>query len=175
MTTLELYFAISGAAMQINRLDHIFLPGTTATAKPSALEVSDTSVDSNTQALSSGAATVAHPSSAASDIPTSEATQDIPPSVTLTLSVNQKADTSNTYSLESIAAASTTARSPLVLNQTPAEQFVASAVRIMHDLEQGKTDALGPDAASFNQVSASKLASAFGSLRQAAAKLNVFA
>ncbi|HEY8908140.1 MAG TPA: hypothetical protein VIM63_19135 [Rhodoferax sp.] len=93
----------------------------------------------------------------------------------LTLNSSQQTDTTNTYSRESLAAACTTPRSPLVPNQTPAEQFAASAVRIMHNLEQGKVAVLGPDAASFNHGSASKLATAFGGLRQAAAKLNVFA
>jgi hypothetical protein len=178
MTTLGQYNAISGAAMQINRLDHLILPGISATAKPSEREVLETSVDSGSLARSSDAATAATDTRrqpAATNIPTLEATQDIPAGVKLTLSSSQKTDTPLTYSRESLAAASTTPRSPLVVNQTPAEQFVASAVRIMHDLEQGKADALGPDAASFNRGSASKLASAFGGLRQAAARLNVFA
>jgi hypothetical protein len=168
MTTLGQYNAISGAAMQINRLDHLILPGTTANAKPSERDVLETS-----GATTAAAMTQCQP--AIRDIPTPEATQDIPAGVTLTLNSSQKPDTPLTYSRESLAAASTTPRSPLVVNQTAAEQFVASAVRIMHDLEQGKVDALGPDAASFNRGSASKLASAFGGLRQAAAKLNVFA
>ena len=179
VTTLGQYNAISGAAMQINRLDYLILPGTTANAKPSERDVLETSVDSKTQARSSdvatAAATDARRQSAVKDVPAQEATQDIPAGVTLTLNSSQKTDAPVTYSRESLAAASTTPRSPLVVNQTAAEQFVSSAVRIMHDLEQGQVDALGPDAASFNRGSASKLATAFGGLRQAAARLNVFA
>jgi hypothetical protein len=180
MATLGLYNAISGAAMQINRLDYLILPGTTATAtaKPTEREVLESSVDSGSLIRSSDAApaaTDAQRQSTAMDIPTPETTQDILAGVTLTLNSSKKTDATNTYSRASIAAAKLTPDPPQGINHTPAEQFVASAVRIMHDLEQGNTDALGQDAASFNPGSTSKLANAFGGLRQAAAKLNVFA
>ena len=122
------------------------------------------------------------------ELPTVEVPKAAPASVQVTLASSNKTAAPATYSLESVAAVAASVasaaspepeapkpRAPLVIDQTPAEQFVASAVNILRELDQGKVGVLGDKGSDFAKAHESKLAHAFGGLRHAVARLNVFA
>ena len=156
--------------MQINRLNLIFPPHTPGTSgaavKPDALP----------SELGHAGATSANQSAAPSRKPmAAQPTEPAPAAaiptagVTLALGEGQRANASGIYTREGVVAG----RASAAVDQTPAEQFVASAVNILRDFDIGKATSRG-EAASLHKPDALQ-GSRFGSLRQAVAKLNVFA
>ncbi|TAH12476.1 MAG: hypothetical protein EAZ11_06405 [Curvibacter sp.] len=156
--------------MQINRLNLIFPPNTPGTSgaavKPDALP---------SEPGHAGA-------TSANESPTpgrkATATQPIEPApttaipsvgVTLALGESEKTRASGVYTREGVVAG----RASAAMDQTPAEQFVASAVSILRDFDIGKATSHG-NTASYNKPDALQ-GSRFGSFKQAVAKLNVFA
>lgn len=97
------------------------------------------------------------------------AVPSVPAGVTLALGGGQKAG-GGMYTREGLLAG----RASAAVDQTPAEQFVASAVTILRDFDAGKLG-LGGTTAAASAPAEALSASRFGGLRQAVAKLNVFA
>jgi hypothetical protein len=90
--------------------------------------------------------------------------------VTLDLGSSQKAASNGgVYTRGGVFAG----RASAAVDQTPAEQFVASAVNILRDFDISKPGSVG-ESTSGGQTGV-PAASRFGSFKQAVAKLNVFA
>lgn len=156
-----------GPAMQINRLNLIFPPTTPgapgASAQPDALKPEAGS------ARSAGLAAPPARKAVAAVEPSNTPETAAPAGVTLELGSAQKAAASGVYTRSGVVAG----RASAAVDQTPAEQFVASAVNTLRDFDANK---LGMGVASTSGGSAEALpASRFGGFKQAVAKLNVFA
>lgn len=155
--------------MQINRLNLIFPPATpaapSASAQPDALQAESGSA----RAPSAEVAGVARRKAAAE--PSAPATvAGATAGVTLDLGSSQKAASNGgVYTRGGVFAG----RASAAVDQTPAEQFVASAVNTLRDFDIGKPGWVG-ESTSGGQTGV-PAASRFGSFKQAVAKLNVFA
>jgi hypothetical protein len=148
--------------MQINRLNLIFPPNTPEAAKPGA-DGARTASAGVSAAPVRKAAVVAEPAAPVS-------APAAAPGVTLALDSGQKAVASGVYTRDGLVAG----RVSLALDQTPAEQFVASAVNTLRDFDIGKAG-MGYPSTSRTEDAVALPASRFGSFKQAVAKLNVFA
>lgn len=155
--------------MQINRLNLIFPPTTPGTpgasAQPDALQAeagTPRGPSADLGAVPSRKAALAEPSA-----PTAVAGATA--GVTLALDSGQKAAASGIYTRDGVFAG----RASAAVDQTPAEQFVVSAVNILRDFDIGKSG-FGAETASGTQSDVLS-AGRFGSFKQAVAKLNVFA
>jgi hypothetical protein len=158
--------------MQVNRLNHLIFPPATpgaAAASTAALQTDSDTDTASTRSASSGVATAPtrKPQAVAAPAVAPETAQP-KPGVTLELSSSTKTESSSTYNRDGVLASK--ARAPA--EQTPAEQFVASAVNAMRDFEQGKVSFAGMTNTGAAQGAPASL---FGGLRQAVSKLNVFA
>lgn len=151
--------------MQINRLNLIFPPATPAapgaSAQPDALQAESGS------ARVPSAEGAGEPRRKVAAEPSAPATVA---GVTLDLGSSQKAATNGgVYTRGGVFAG----RASAAVNQTPAEQFVASAVNTLRDFDISKSGGVG-ESTSGSQTGV-PAASRFGSFKQAVAKLNVFA
>lgn len=157
--------------MQINRLNLIFPPTTPAapgtSAQPDALQAEAEGGGARTPSVGLGA--VPSPMAVATEPSTPAAVAGATAGVRLDLGSGQKAAASGIYTRDGVFAG----RASAAVDQTPAEQFVASAVNILRDFDIGKSG-LGGETASLSQVDVLST-SRFGSFKQAVAKLNVFA
>jgi len=156
--------------MQINRLDFRVLPP----VLPSAVDASASSADGDAaQATGTRAAAARNVAPVVTQV-VAPAAADTPPSaapatpgVTVALSGSTTPDPSGaTYSANGLMSD----RPRLVVDQTPAERFVASAVNIIRAYEESKTN--GADSA---QAGANGAGGLLGGLRQAVSKLHLFA
>ena len=156
--------------MQINRLDLRVLPP----VAPGAVDVAVSTVEANatrSTSVRSGAAQNAAPVTTPAVAATPADKQPVPtpaqPGVTLELSGNTASDTQHaTYSADGLMFS----RPRLVVDQTPAEQFVASAVNIIRAYEESKSTAAGAA-----QGGSSSVGGLLGGLRQVVGKLHLFA
>lgn len=148
--------------MQINRLNLIFPPNTPEAAKSEADGARTASAGVNAVPVRKAAVAV-EPVSPISAPAAS-------PGVTLALNSGEKAAASGLYTRDGMVAG----RVSLAVDQTPAEQFVASAVNTLRDFDFGKAGMDYPST-SRTEDAAVLPASRFGSFKQAVAKLNVFA
>lgn len=169
MATLWERTSLVGPAMQINRLNLIFPPTTPGTpgasAQPDALQADA----GNTRSPSADLGAVPSRKAAVVESSAPAAVAGATAGVTLALGSGQKAAASGIYTREGVFAG----RASAAVDQTPAEQFVASAVNILRDFDASKIGLGSAPAASAPAEDLS--ANRFGGLRQAVAKLNVFA
>jgi hypothetical protein len=170
LATLQGRTTLLGPAMQINRLNLIFPPHTPGTpgaaVKPDALPDEPGHARASTANLGpapSGKPMATSPLESAAEDPSP------PAGVTLVLGEGQRTHASGVYTREGVVAG----RASAAVDQTPAEQFVASAVNILRDFDIGKATSHG-NTASYNKPDALQ-GSRFGGLKQVVAKLNVFA
>ena len=155
--------------MQINRLNLIFPPTTPGTAGASAQPEPLQAEGEGARAPSMGLGAVPSRKAVAVEPTAPAAVAGATAGVTLALGSGQKAAASGIYTRDGVFAG----RASAAVDQTPAEQFVASAVNILRDFDIGKS-VLGGETASVSQVDVLST-SRFGSFKQAVAKLNVFA
>ena len=158
--------------MQINRLDFRVLPP----VLPSAVDASVSSADGDADAAQAAGARASAARNGAPVVTqvVAPAPADTPPSaapatpgVTVALSGNTTPDPSSaTYSANGLMSD----RPRLVVDQTPAERFVASAVNIIRAYEESKAN--GADSP---QAGANGAGGLLGGLRQAVSKLHLFA
>lgn len=151
--------------MHINRLNLIFPPNTPNAPDAAKPEANGAHTASAGVSAAPVRKTVAAAEPAAPAMPTAA------PGVTLALDSGQKAAASGVYTRAGVVAG----RTNLSLDQTPAEQFVASAVNTLRDFDISKATRDGTWAPRDSSAAEAPAASRFGSFKQAVAKLNVFA
>lgn len=151
--------------MQIQRLSHLIFP-------PATPQVPAGKADTPTPATDRSATVAAASPTAPRAAPSRPAVVDakpVAPGVSVDLESSQRAQAAGTYGRDGVLAG----KSKLSADTTPAEHFVASAVNILRDFEQGK--------ASFPQgegVAAAQAAANPGVLsgvKQAVSRFNLFA
>lgn len=157
--------------MQVNRLNLIFPPGTPSPAStaPAVSEALLPESDKAPSAASRQSATPSRPATAPAE--PSPAASPVASGVTLELGSAQKAAAGGVYTRDGVLAGRTVATS----DQTPAEQFVASAVHLLRDFDASTMTLGSPSATDASTAPQTLSGSRFGSLRQAVSKLNVFA
>ncbi len=150
--------------MQVNRLSHLIFPPTTP--QIAGAQGDATTSDTDGAGLASGVAAGAPvaPKRAERVVPEVAATPT--PGVAVDLESSKKTQAALTYGRDGVMGGKPKAAA----DATPAEAFVASAVNILRDFEQGKGTFPGGVAAN---PSAAHRQGLFGSIKQAVSRLNV--
>jgi hypothetical protein len=157
--------------MQINRLTHLIFPP--AAPESSGVSIQPDATKSETGQASAVASADSVPVRKSAAVETSATPADAISSsrVTLTQYGGNKALNSSVYTRDGVLMG----RASATADQTPAEQFVASAVDILRNFDATKMVQVGGSVADSPDHMQALSASRFGNLRQVVAKLNVFA